>query len=116
MPGCEDCEGELQYFIFMEMVRPLRPLAHTPALGAGTLGAHGAPWRGSRSIVCKSSHLLLVSWQKNYIHFGDAFGIKMNNEHLVTFLFGQIIIITNNYSVNASYKIFDLVKNIYTVG
>ena len=48
--------------------------------------------------------------------FGDAFGIKMNNEHLVTFLFGQIIIITNNYSVNASYKIFDLVKNIYTVG
>ena len=30
MPGCEDCEeGELQYFIFMEIVRPLRPLAHT---------------------------------------------------------------------------------------
>ena len=48
--------------------------------------------------------------------FVAAFGIKMNNEHLVTFLFGQIIIITNNYSVNASYKIFDLVKNIYTVG
>ena len=48
--------------------------------------------------------------------FVDAFGIKMNNEHLVTFLFGQIIIITNNYSVNAGYKIFDLVKNIYTVG
>ena len=49
--GCEDCEGELQYFIFMEMVRPLRPLAHTPALGAGTLGAHGAPWRG-RAVLC----------------------------------------------------------------